>query len=75
MSQNNALINVSARNYIVASVDKDGLFSMSSRPMFHNSLDSAMKECARLAEAAPGKAYVACHFSGGALVPSGTVTF
>lgn len=75
MSLNQALSQVQARNYVIASIDKEGLFSMSSRPMFHGTLDAAITECGRLAQAGSGKAYVVCQLRGGAILPTSLQVF
>ena len=75
MSQNNVLENVLMHNFVIVSVDKEGYFSMSSRPMFHGSAADAKKECERLATMKPGIAYVACQLIGGARIPSGLQSF
>lgn len=67
MSQVNALKQVAARQFVVASVDSQGYFSIASRPFFHPSINDANGECQRLAVMHPGKAFVALQLAGGAL--------
>ncbi len=70
MSQTNALNQVRSRNFIVGTIDANGYFSVSSRPYFHATLPDAQRECIRLANSHPGKAFVPMQLSGGAYLPA-----
>lgn len=70
MSQSNALSQVSARKFIVGTVDTNGYFSVSSRPFFHPSMSDALAESKRLAVKYPGKAFVPMQLVGGAMQPA-----
>lgn len=54
--------------YIVLSIGNTGSWSVASMPVPHNSKDSAQKECDRLAQLYPGKAFVHLYVSGGSIV-------
>lgn len=74
MSQTKALQNVSARNYIVGSIDTYGRWSFSGEPAFHGTETEAKREADRLARITPGKAYVYVKLAG-ALVTSQVTEF
>ncbi len=69
-SQAVALSAVAQRQYVVTSLDGEGMFSMNARPAFHTSGVSATREAARLAALYPGKAFVVMQLAGGSMVPS-----
>lgn len=64
MSQTSALQSVSARNYIVGSIDFGGYWSFAPKPVFHATESEAKRECDRLARANIGKAYVYVKLAG-----------
>ena len=64
MSRTSALQHISARNYIVGSVDFDGYWSFAGKPVFHATEADAKRECDRLARANSGKAYVYVKLAG-----------
>ena len=68
MSQTISLQHVSARNYIVGSLDFDGCWSFSGEPAFHATVAHAKHEAERLARNNPGKAYVYVKLAGAVLV-------
>lgn len=70
VSLENSLKQVSTRKYIVGSIDSLGMFSISSRPVYHDTIQAAEAESARLAKSNSGKAFVVMQFRGGAFVPS-----
>lgn len=70
MSLTNGIVQVQNRQFIVGSIDKDGYFSISSRPATHATLNAALVECNRLAASTPGKAFIAMQLAGGAYLPN-----
>jgi hypothetical protein len=68
MSQLKSLQNVSARNYIVGSIDTYGRWSFSGEPTFHATETEAKREAERLARTNTGKAYVYVKLAGAMLV-------
>jgi hypothetical protein len=69
MSQSNALAQVKARAFIIGTIGDEGYFSVSSRPFFHGTQADALRECARLSNQNPGKAFVAMQMVGGTFLP------
>lgn len=55
--------------YIVGTMDSEGKFSISSRPVIHKDHTSAKEEAHRLAALNHGMSYIVLRFIGGALVP------
>ena len=70
-----ALNDVKNRKFIVGSINSQGDFSISTKPVRHDSLDSAERECDRLSRLSPGTAYIAMQLSGGRLQPKIVDTF
>lgn len=59
---------------IVASVDKEGNFSMSESPVAHKDMTSARVEAKRLAGLYPGKMFVILKLAGAELVPVNSIS-
>ena len=64
-----AVADIRARKWIVGSLNADGNFSFSARPVRHSSQIQADEEAARLAKNNPGTVYVSVRLTGGRLVP------
>lgn len=57
------------RSFIVGTLSDTGAFSISSKPVFHQTKSAADAERARLAKLNPGTAYISMQLAGGSLVP------
>lgn len=68
-NQNVVLNHVRNAGFIIGSIDATGNLSFASNPMVHPDAISARKECKRLADITPGKAFTFVQFRGAELVP------
>ena len=65
MSQANAIEQVKARRFVIATIDSAGYFSMATRPFYHASLPEAQAEADRLASKDSSKVFVPMQLAGG----------
>lgn len=72
-AQELALAQVARRKYFIGSIDKDGNFSIASRPVEQLSADAACAERNRLAASNPGKVYFVALFHSAAKAGGVTV--
>lgn len=72
-SQARASIAVKRKYYVIASVDKDGNFSVANNPVMHTTHVAAQTECNRLASTVPGKMFIVLQLVSGAVAAVLTV--
>lgn len=66
MSQAQAIEQVKARRFVIATIDANGYFSMASRPFYHGNLPEVQAEVDRLAAKDSSKVFVPMQIVGGA---------